>query len=610
MNWLHGGALVFLSLIPVILIFYFMKLRRKEIPVSASFLWKKALQEARVDSFFQRLRMNILLILQILFIVFLSISLARPYMKSFRNLPPKMIFILDGSASMQAREERKSRFDKARDRIVEIIEGARKETSFALIVATKKARLANGFTCDKQEILKTLRGLSAQDTSTLLEPSLQLATSLVKTSKDAQIMLFSDGGGDFTKIWPRYASMIHYEAVGSSTRNLGIVAFDLRETGERGVFQVFVGVRSYSPRRERALLSALLDGDVKEAREISLNADEERSYIFDITSKKAGRLEVSLDIRDDLAVDNHAYAPVPDSSPRKILLISHGNPFLEKLLSLMSFFEVRKISSPDHGKSLKDVELSIWDSMEVKTIPQGNNVFINCTLPREFMATEGVVKMPEHLSWDRNHPINSFLDFSALTIIESPKIKTPPWGHPLLSSEKTDLILLMEKGGHRSVVVGFDPYRSDLFLSPLFPIFMNNVFDYFLQLHSQRERSLFRPEESFEIPDRKQKGPLKLILPSGQARSIEQDPGMGSWSETSKVGFYTFEGDRKSRTYAVSLIDEEESRIAPVTNAPATGKQRVIPAASSPMINEFWRPLAFAALLLLILEWSCFHRRR
>jgi Ca-activated chloride channel homolog len=610
MNWLHGGALAFLSLIPVILILYFMKLRRKELQVAASFLWKRALEEAKVDSFFQKLRMNILLILQILFIIFLTLALARPYMKSLRNLPPRMIFILDASASMQSREERKSRFDLARDRIAEIIEGARKETSFALIVATKKARLARGFTSDKQELLRTLRELSVQDTSTLLEPSLQLATSLVKSSRDAQILLISDGGGDFARIWPRYSSMVQYEPIGSATRNVGIAAFDLRETAERGVFQVFVGVKNYSGSREKTLLSALLDGDLKEAREITLKEGEERSFIFDITSKKAGTLEVALDIRDSLAVDNHAYGIVPDSSPRKVLLVSHGSPFLEKLLSLMSFFDVHKVSTWDNGKSIKDPELTLWDSMEVKKVPEGNHVFINCILPRDVMSTEGTVKLPGRLSWDRNHPINSFIDFSTLTIIESPKLKTPPSAHPLLSSEKTDLILLLEKGRSRAVILGFDPYRSDLFLSPIFPIFMNNVFDYFLHLHSQRERSLYHPEEALELPDMHGGGDARVTLPSGQTRSIHADPAVTAWTDTGKVGFYTFEKAGRSRSYSVNLIDEEESRIAPVTRVPGAGKARGSSMASSPMISEFWRPLASLALLLLILEWSCFHRRR
>jgi hypothetical protein len=64
--------------IPALLVLYFLKLRRREMPVSSTFLWKKAIQDLQVNSPFQRLRRNLLLLLQLLLLALLLLSLARP----------------------------------------------------------------------------------------------------------------------------------------------------------------------------------------------------------------------------------------------------------------------------------------------------------------------------------------------------------------------------------------------------------------------------------------------------------------------------------------------------------------------------------------------------
>src|SRR5580704_5246969 len=102
-NW-ASGLIAASIVIPALLVLYFLKLRRKEMPVSSTFLWKKAIQDLQVNAPFQKLRKNLLLLLQLLLLLALLLSLSRPV----ANYRPgagkgKTVILIDRSASMSAR---------------------------------------------------------------------------------------------------------------------------------------------------------------------------------------------------------------------------------------------------------------------------------------------------------------------------------------------------------------------------------------------------------------------------------------------------------------------------------------------------------------------------
>src|SRR4051812_10010952 len=70
-----AGAAIF---VPLLLVLYFLKLRRREMTVPSTLLWKKAIQDLQVNAPFQKLRRNLLLLLQLLILLFLLLALSRP----------------------------------------------------------------------------------------------------------------------------------------------------------------------------------------------------------------------------------------------------------------------------------------------------------------------------------------------------------------------------------------------------------------------------------------------------------------------------------------------------------------------------------------------------
>src|SRR3954466_3695477 len=97
------GLLLALLALPII-IFYMLRLRRQEITVSSNLLWRQVLQDRQANAPWQRLRRNLLLYLQLLVLALLVLAIARPFVAGADRPAGNLVLILDGAASMQARD--------------------------------------------------------------------------------------------------------------------------------------------------------------------------------------------------------------------------------------------------------------------------------------------------------------------------------------------------------------------------------------------------------------------------------------------------------------------------------------------------------------------------
>src|SRR5687768_16912425 len=180
MNFLAPTAFWFAATIPVVVLFYLLKRKRTVKLISSTLLWQKFLAETQANAPFQRLRHNWLLILQILMLLLAVVALARPYFTGTARSSRLRVLILDASASMQATDEKPSRFEKARAEALKWIDALKDHDQMVVLVASANTEVKQSATSDKSALRRAIESTRATDSPTRLREALQLAETLIQ----------------------------------------------------------------------------------------------------------------------------------------------------------------------------------------------------------------------------------------------------------------------------------------------------------------------------------------------------------------------------------------------------------------------------------------------
>src|ERR1700730_2826854 len=102
-------ALILLLTPVLVVLLYFLKLKRKPLSVPSTFLWRKSIEDLHVNALFQWLRQNLLLLLQLLVLLLLIYSVMDFRVHGRTSESKHYILMVDNSASMGATDVEPSR---------------------------------------------------------------------------------------------------------------------------------------------------------------------------------------------------------------------------------------------------------------------------------------------------------------------------------------------------------------------------------------------------------------------------------------------------------------------------------------------------------------------
>jgi hypothetical protein len=162
--------------------------------------------------------------------------------------------------------------------------------------------------------------------------------------------------------------------------------------------------------------------------------------------------------------------------------------------------------------------------------------------------------------------------------------------------------------------LAFNLQQSDLPLRPAFPLLLANLVTYLTPGVDALIPTALTPGEALSISVPSQVTHLRLVGPTGTETIVAAEAGRVGLPPLKQPGLYTltFEpsGSIAPADLAVNFFDPLESAIAPQFELNFTGPT---PAgvASTPLPSahqEWWRPIALGALMLLVVEWFVYQR--
>ncbi len=610
---------------PLIVAMYILKLRRDDRAVSSTFLWQRMVRDVEANAPWQKLRRNLLLLLQLLALLLLVLALARPFFQTTGIGGHNLIVLLDHSASMGATDvDADSRLAAAQtlaNRLVDQLpDGGR-----ATIIAAGGGimEVPASATTDRRELREAINAIALRNGggSSLAQP-LALAAALAAREEQSEVAIISDGNVAIPDDLVMPAT-VRYFPIGQRGDNVAISALALQPGA--GSQTLFVQVVNYGPAATTRRLDLLLDGELFNAYNLTLEPDQPQSVVVEVPAR-VSVAEALLAGSDALPLDDHAWAVSSMNEQLNIRLVSNGNYFLETALALLPGVQTTRVATATGTLTgtAAQVPVTILDRVVPQPLPEGNLFFIAPPASTAFFSITGSMEFPALRAAPGDDPLLRNVSLSDVSVLRAVRLAPGAWAREVVLSDGAPLLMAGEVEGRRIVVLAFDLHQSDLPLNVAFPLLLSNVVSY-LAPGSGVEASQLAPGEPLALRIDPAITEVRLTRPDGsrlssrgvllQEAALRIQNNQMVYADTDMLGVYVVEEFRGNNLearhrYAVNLFSERESRVAPqpeLAVRQSSGLQSAVTKERAAR-QEFWRWLAALALLVLLVEWFVYHR--
>ena len=407
--------------VPSLVILYFLKLRRRDVEISSTLLWKKTIQDLQANAPFQKLRRNILLLLQLLILAAVLFALAQPQFAGETPPGDRHVILIDRSASMSATDagesenSPESRLDRAKKDAIKLVDslrspsllGASKADEAMIITFGSSAEVRQSFTSDKAALRGAIEGIEPVHTPTFLKE----ASALVQAQAPRQIYVdqenqnrvhdrppgrvgtihvWSDGRiADAEQIAFGPEDIVKYYAVGAElAENVGITSLRAqRAYNDPNELSIFVGLSSTVRTPRLVDVELIIDGVPNRIESVSLPAASPPAVeagedgqatagrwtpstggvIFRMTRAGGGIVSVRLRARsgekDVLAIDDVAWVVVPPAKLMSVAVVTRGNLFIRDALAALPLARLDVLSPQQFEEAMRAGKAGEYDAV-------------------------------------------------------------------------------------------------------------------------------------------------------------------------------------------------------------------------------------------------------
>ncbi len=582
--------------IPIIILMYLLKQKYKEQTVSSLFLWKKAESYSMAQQPWQKLKKNLLMILQIIFVLLLAAALANPYIMGITETS-HTVFALDCSLSMQAKdaEEGKSRLEQAVSEIKKQIEQASPNEKFSIVFLKDTPEIVLSSSTDKKALLKQVENVKATNGGVNWQNSKELLQ--IAGAENARMIVFTDQYQELLQ-----GMDIEQIVLGKNSENTAITLLS-HSQGENG-WQVLAKINYFGEGSISKTVNLFCDGKAFDRKQITIEGGKSKDVIFTEIPQQTEHIMATLTPEDVLQADDRAYDASFSQTKKKVLLVSEQNIFLEKVYRLLPDVELYKTDTKNI-EQLKGYSLYIFDGVIPRTLPD-DGFFVFWNMPYEnnilYMGAEQKIDKPATTQGYGNMTLAETLTFD---IEKSKSFDVPMWASTILQADEKPLAIAGEQNGKKVAIFAFDIHDTDLPLQKEFPIFIYNLQNWFFAQNIQQSLQSIVSGQVLEIsllPETKQ---ASVLLPDGKSVNIAPPFPPLPFTDTEQTGIYKLiqkNETQQENAFAVNAKTEGESDLMQKYQTEQQQKEhtkKVIKTGRS--IQTF---VIIALLLLLLLEWK------
>ena len=544
MEWLNqSGWWAWLG-IPFVIALYLLRRKAVRHEVSSLLLWQRVECAQEAQKPFQRLRKQWLLWLQLLLVALLAVAVLRP--AGSGGMHGELVFVFDVSASMQAIEKGKSRLERAAIQAAELVDDLQDGDTVTILTAGQMVNQPISRSTDKQRIKAVLGALKAENGTADMAGAISLALAMKRDLPSLSVIVFSDEQQQMDE-------RIQLSYVGSGEENRGLVSLRCSEQGEG--LTAFARVANYGE-ASTVVLECYADGVLCDIQSLTLAKDSQQNIQMQVPAE-AQIVWVEIKTEDAMMADNVRYWVREKPLVYKALLVSDGNVFLEKALSLRDDIDLYKTTAAE-AVHMEGYDLYLFDGISPTEMPEIGSIFvlspgsilalspdngIGSIQAKEAKQSEGRLRAA---STAQGEKLAQNLTFSEITLRSYRPLSG---GESVLTWGEDVLLSVAENGGRRTAVLGFDLHDSNLPMKPDFPILIQNLMDFLLPVSVTAVEDAVCGQSMVLALDERTEA-AKVVTPSGQEATIEGN----LFSQTEEIGVYTLWEERRDETERVTAF--------------------------------------------------------
>ncbi|MBE6071208.1 MAG: aerotolerance regulator [Clostridium butyricum] len=533
-----------LSIIPIVILLYILKRKYKEKEIPSSLLWKEAYKNTQANTPWEKLKVNIMMIIQIIIFLILILALMNPFLNFGGKQYTNLIVAIDNTASMSTLYEYdKSRLDEAKELSKEYIKSINYNTNNFIIEYDGNSNFQT-----KNSIDDITQGYGSGDISEILSYIRSLGDGL----GEYELLLISDKDIDLGDINGKAISLAN------SGQNAAITNMSHKFVDDK--IQIIATIANTGEGDYNGDFSLYNESQLLEVKTIELPKGESITLNYTLENYEGQYIKGELSKKDLISEDNIYYDVIKKLRSKKVLLVTDKNVFLEKGLNGIENIELYKTN--DVANITDDYyDLYVFDNVMPKSMPfSGNILFINPE-SNEFFNVEDKNELSEVTGV--KDTLSKYTANMKFIVSSYKNIVMPYYGHPLLKINDDNAGFIGESNGRKIAALGFDIHNSDVALKKEFPILIYELGEQLIE-SGVLYKNNYKGGDDILINGTSQAENIQITLPNRKIKDI--DPGT-TYNNITELGIYKVSekqatGEALEELFSINFPSDSESDLS------------------------------------------------